>query len=366
MNDMTKIRQAADYLTGLLEEKKDIKAQFEVSETVTTEITSENGDFTLLRTLFDKEVGIHVIADNKPGLTKINSFEEDVLKETLDNVISTTASASADECFDIAPKIEGKEFTRGPLTPDVDKLMSRAVELQETIAKDYPNVLVSMIIVEHKSTNSLYRNTNGTEDIVHHGHYTVYLEFAGNDGTNTSGISGSMMTVENLDTPFMELGRIRKDLEEAEKSINPVPVEGKFVGKVIFTPECVRALMFTYMEVALSDDVIIDNSSLWRNKIGERVTADSFTFSIKPWDERIINHEYHTTDGFRSEDYTIIENGVLKSFATTLFGANKAKVERAGNTDRCYVIEPGNTSLDDMIKNVDKGLVVGFVSCGEP
>ncbi|SDH87064.1 PmbA protein [Pseudobutyrivibrio sp. 49] len=366
MSDMTKIQQAADYLTGLLEEKKDIKAQFEVSEIVTTEVTSENGDFTLLRTLFDKEVGIHVIADHKPGLTKINSFEEPVLKETLEGVIASTASAGADECFDIAPKIEGKEFTRGPLEPDVDKLMTRAVELQETIAKEYPNVLVSMIIIEHVRKDSLYRNTNGTEDIVHEGHYSMFLEFAGNDGTNTSGISFSAMTIENLDTPFIELGRIRKDLAEAEQSVNPVPIEGKFEGQLIFTPECFRALMYTYMEIALSDDVIIDNSSLWRNKIGQKVAVDSFTASIKPWDERIINHEYHTNDGFRSEDYTIIENGILNSFATTLFGANKAKVDRAGNTDLCYVVEPGDTSLDDMIKNVTKGLIVGSISCGEP
>ena len=112
--------------------------------------------------------------------------------------------------------------------------------------------------------------------------------------------------------------------------------------------------------------VIVDNSSLWRNKIGQKVAADSFTFSVKPWDKRIIDHEYHTEDGFRSEDYTIIENGVLKSFATSLYGANKAKVERAGNTSAAYVVEPGTTSIDDMIKNIDRGLIVGAISAGAP
>ena len=366
MSDMTKIRQAADYLTGLLEEKKDIKAQFEVSEIVTREISIENGDFSLLRTLFDKEVGIHVIKDNKPGLTKINSFDEAELKTTLDNVITASASAVEDECFDIAPSIDGQEFTRGPLEPDIDKLMIRARELQDTISKEYPNILLSMMIFEHKRKDSLYRNTNGTEDIVHSGVYNFYLEFAGNDGQNTSGISGSSMSIESLDTPFIELGRVRKDLEEAEKSVSPVAVDGKFEGKVIFTPECVRQLMNTFMEISLSDNVIIDNSSAWRNKIDQKVAVNSFTASIRPWDERITEGEYHTQDGFRSEDYTIIENGVLKSFATTLYGANKANVGRAGNSSRAYVIEPGDISLEDMIKNVDKGLMVGFISCGAP
>lgn len=366
MSDMTKITKAADYLSGLLDDKKNLKAQFEISEITTTEITVENGDFSLLRTMFDKEVGIQVLADQKPGLTTINSFDESAIKDALENAITSSASAVADDCFDIAPKIKGEEFTRGPLEPDMDTLMKRTLELKDAIAKEYPNVLLMLLIVEHVRNDSLYRNTNGTEDIVHSGVYSISLEFAGNDGTNTSGIGGSSISVEKLDTPFIELGSIRKDLEEAEKSITPTSVNGKFEGNIIFTPLCFKSALNTYMDIALSDGVIIDNSSLWRNKLGQKVAADSFTFAIRPWDERIISHEYHTDDGFRSEDYTIIENGVLKSFATSLYGANKAGVDRAGNTGNSYVVEPGSTPLEDMINNIDKGLLVGAISCGAP
>lgn len=366
MSDMTKITKAADYLSGLLKEKQNLKAQFEISEITTTEITVENGDFSLLRTMFDKDVAIKVLVDQKPGTTSINSFEEADIKDALENAITSSASAVADDCFDLAPAIKGEEFSRGPLEPDMDTLMSRTAELKEAIAKEYPNILLMMGIVEHVRTDSMYRNTNGTEDVVHSGVYNIYLEFAGNDGNNTSGICGSSISIETLDTPFIELGRIRKDLEDAEKSVAPTSVDGKFEGRIIFTPECFKNALNTYMQIALSDIVIVDNSSLWRNKIGQKVAADSFTFSVKPWDKRIIDHEYHTEDGFRSEDYTIIENGVLKSFATSLYGANKAKVERAGNTSAAYVVEPGTTSLDDIIKNIDRGLIVGAISAGAP
>ena len=76
--------------------------------------------------------------------------------------------------------------------------------------------------------------------------------------------------------------------------------------------------------------------------------------------------ESFTDDGFRSEDYTIIENGVLKSYMTSLYAANKCKVERAKNSGFDLVIEGGDVALADMIKGIKRGLIVGAVSCGMP
>ena len=90
------------------------------------------------------------------------------------------------------------------------------------------------------------------------------------------------------------------------------------------------------------------------------------TIAFKPWDERIVDHEVHTKDGFRSEDYTIIENGVLNGYMTSLYAANKCKVERAKNSGFDLVIEGGDVALNDMIKGIRRGLIVGAVSCGMP
>ena len=97
-----------------------------------------------------------------------------------------------------------------------------------------------------------------------------------------------------------------------------------------------------------------------------RKSRKKLSIGMKPWDERIIDHEIHTSDGFRSEDFMVIEKGVLKSYLASLYAANKCDVPRAKNSGFDLVIEPGDTAYEDMVKNVKRGLIVGAVSCGQP
>ena len=275
-------------------------------------------------------------------------------------------AGTADENFDIAPGMDAAKFTIGAVEPDIDKLMQRAKELSEDIKNRHPKVLVMQIILKHVSAHSIYRNTNGSQDEKVSGRYEVSVEFAGNDGENSTGIAGTFVAVSSLDKPFIELGSIEKDLKDAEDSLNPISVDGKFEGDVIFTPSCAMIMTYYALSNFVGESAVLENTGLWLGKIGQKVAADKLTVAMKPWDERIVNHEVHTDDGFRSEDYTIIENGVLKSYMTSLYAANKCKVERAKNSGFDLVIEGGDVALADMIKGIKRGLIVGAVSCGMP
>lgn len=363
---MADIIEVSDKLKSLIAKKGDMKAQYTVALTQTREITMENGEFTLFRTLFDNHVSIEVIKDKKHGTTKLNKFDDKSLEAALDDVLLSAQAGSEDEFFDIAPGMEPAQFHLGAENPDVDKLMQRAREFSDDIAKRHPKILVMQIILKHVSAHSIYRNTNGSQDEKISGYYEVVVEFAGNDGTNSTGIAGTQVVTDNLDMPFIELGSIEKDLQDAEDSFNPVTVEGKFDGKVIFTPACAVQMIYYALSNFAGESAVLDGTGLWLGKVGEKVAADKLTIAMKPWDERIVNHEVHTDDGFRSEDYTIIENGVMKSYMTSLYAANKCKVERAKNSGFDIVVEGGDIAFSDMVKGIKRGLIVGAVSCGTP
>lgn len=363
---MANIIEVSDKLKSLIAKKGDIKAQYSVALTQTREITMENGEFTLFRTLFDNDVEIKVIKDGKVGATSINKFDDKALSDAVDNVLVSAEAGTADENFDIAPGMDAAKFTIGAVEPDIDKLMQRAKELSEDIKNRHPKVLVMQIILKHVSVHSIYRNTNGSRDENVSGRYEVSVEFAGNDGESSTGIAGTFVATSNLDKPFIELGSIEKDLKDAEDSLNPISVDGKFEGDVIFTPNCAMIMTYYALSNFVGESAVLENTGLWLGKIGQKVASDKLTVAMKPWDERIVNHEVHTDDGFRSEDYTIIENGVLKSYMTSLYAANKCKVERAKNSGFDLVIEGGDVALADMIKGVKRGLIVGAVSCGMP
>ena len=67
-----------------------------------------------------------------------------------------------------------------------------------------------------------------------------------------------------------------------------------------------------------------------------------------------------------AENYDVIKNGVLQSFMLSLYVANKTGFERAKNTSYAIVIEGGDMSYEEMIRNVKSGMIVGGFSGGQP
>ena len=59
---------------------------------------------------------------------------------------------------------------------------------------------------------------------------------------------------------------------------------------------------------------------------------DRFTLSVIPHDPRIVCGERITSDGYRSEDYDIIKDGVLNSFCLSEYAANKTGLTRSKST----------------------------------
>ena len=102
---MASLVEVSDIIASYLKEKGSAKAQYTVTERETREITLENGEFTLFRTLFDNDVEIEVIKDHKIGKTSINKFDEMAIKNALDTAFVSAESGSADEAYDIAPKM---------------------------------------------------------------------------------------------------------------------------------------------------------------------------------------------------------------------------------------------------------------------
>ena len=116
----------------------------------------------------------------------------------------------------------------------------------------------------------------------------------------------------------------------------------------------------------ISDAVLIDGTSLWKKKLGKKVADEKLTLTLKSHDKRIAAGERVTNDGFKTEDVPVIEKGILKNFTIGLYAAKKTKRQATRNSSHDYVINPGKTPLEEMIKSVKKGLIVGGFSGGQP
>ncbi|MDE6607025.1 MAG: TldD/PmbA family protein [Lachnospiraceae bacterium] len=363
---MENIKIIADKTEEILRGQDAGMAYFTVTTSQMREFNVDNGEFSLFRTLYDNNLDITAYKDQKKGSASINCFEEAAIRDAVETCLKSAESGVADPDYTIAPKQENEVFRQGVYEPDIDRFFERAKELMENIKEQFPKIIVQQMVLSHTKQHSVYRNTNGTEFETFSGKYEVDLGFAGHEGEQTTSLCGSYFSTDSLEKPFIECGSLKKELADAQAQLNTVSLSGKLDGTVILTPSCFADFLYSIVNNFVSDIVILEKTSVWLNKLNEKVADERLTISLAPLDERILCGQRYTMEGFKAENYDLIKNGVLKSFLISQYVANKSGFERAKNTSYSVIIEGGDTPFENMIKNVKNGIIIGDFSGGQP
>ncbi len=332
----------------------------------TLEFNVDGGEFSLLRTLFDNGLSMTAIKGGKKGSVGTNSFEEETVKATVESCLAAAESSEADEDWGIAENMGEKAFQRGALEPDKDKLFDRAKELLETIGERYPLIVMEQMIITHTKSESVYRNSNGSVFNTKSGYYSIDLMFSGHEGEVSSSFFSSGVMTDNLDTPFIELGSIATDLADTEKQIRTIPCQGKYVGTMLLSPGCLGAFIDSIAGNFAADTPLLDGTSIWKDKLGEKVADERITISYMPKSHKVVCGENYTGEGFISEDFDFIRDGKLESFFASYYISNKTGVPRAKNSSGNVIMKAGEKSLEDIIAGIERGILVGRFSGGDP
>ena len=342
------------------------RAQCTVSLSEKREFNMDGGEFSLFRTTLTQRLSLVAYKGGRRAVLAVSRLDGDSLARAARDCLALADAASPDDAWEIAPHIGRRAFSVGRREPDTDRLFARTRELADTIKENYPKILIEQMIVDHTGWESVYADTSDNLYTDDGGTYNVSLMFSGHEGKSSSSFFATGFSTESLDLPFIQLGSLASLLESAEKQIKTVPIEGKFVGTVIFSPECAAELLSSVVNSFASGSALIEGTSIWRDKLGETVAAEDFSLALAPHTEGILHREEYTSDGYPTENFYLIENGVLKSFVASAYAANKAGVERSPNTSSAFVVEGGERSLSEIISGIDRGLLVHRISGGRP
>ncbi len=363
---MGNIRETADLFDKIIKDNGIEKYEYTLTESEKREINLEDGDFKLFRTVFSNSGSIKVFMNNKIGSASGNNLAEEALIGYAKDAVAAAESSQEDPAQDIAPRVDPHVFKQGALEPDIDKFLDRVKEFLAAVAKDFPLVKIIQATGSYDRWNWFSRNSNGTEFEGFGGTYGFSCEICASDGTNTTGFDFTGNSMIDLEKPFMELGTIRRHLTDIQNSIQTQPIEGKFEGTMVLTSESLADFIGMVIGNYSSDGRIIDGTSQWLDKVGEQVADERLTVRFDPYDERIDMGERATSNGFLSEPFVFIEKGVLKNHWLSLYAANKTGRPVVKYTGYDMIIENGDTSYDDIIASVDKGIILGRFSGGEP
>lgn len=364
--NISELKEVAQYTLSRLKEYGADEAQCKVQFGVVDEINVDAGEFSLMRSTFDSAVTMKVIKDMKKGVIAINKIDKDSIDEAAKECVAAAEVASEDDCLSIAEKQENEDFSFGVSESDREKFFERIKEYLDDVKNEFPKVFIEQLIADFADSKSVYANTNGTEFSYRTAYYSMGSMYSAHDGENATSFNSTGVDFVDLSEPIMNKGTQRMMYELCEKELDAEPFEGKFTGVAVFAPSALGDIIATAIDNFTGDETIIDNTSPWRNKLGEKVASDSLTVRLIPIDERIIGGERYTAEGYRTRNCDVIKNGVLENFTLSEYAAKKSGEKRCSTLSGCMEVVAGNTPYDELISKIKKGILVCRVSGGSP
>lgn len=359
MNQRTK--EALD----LFQKKNVKKGQVVFTDSEQREFNLVNNEFTLFRTVFNQDMNVMTYQNQKKGSYYINKISEQDLETAMDMALLSAESGEEDESYDIAPDQGFLEVKKGILEPNINELFLKTEELLEDIKKRFPQILIQELIVSHVKQHKIFVNTNHTICDEQMGYYSVDIGFSGHEGEETTSLFYTGFMLDHLEGRLMEQADLSLQLQTAQNQLGAKPLEGKFMGTVIFTPSCLNSFL-SYIYGLTADKNILDRSCIWIDKIGEKIADQRLSIRIDPEDPRIVCGENITSEGYKSEKFDFILRGILKNFGINAYVARKSGYQRAGCDSFNFIMESGDTKYDEMVKHITKGIVIGGFSGGRP
>lgn len=359
-------KKSAKYGLNALKKKGIEKGHVILSESAKHEFNAESGNFSLLRTTYDNNIRLCAIEGNKKGDFSSNKVDNDSIDYAANMALSLVNASQVDPAYDIAEKQPSKVFTTGPKKPDLDIMYNRLKSFVEIVKDRYPKTILRQAIIDFTFYNYYFLNSNGVDFATEIGLYTFRTIFTSKQGKRASSFNYSHFSAKELDKELIKCGSVHTLLKQSSEQLDLKALNNKFTGGIIITPDCLDKFIDFFTQTFLSDYSLISGTSILKDSLNKQIADSRFTLLAAPTSEELAMNYFVTSDGYKADDCAIIDKGLLRSFLLTLYGANKTGKERAKNNGGCYIIEPGNTAYDDMVRSVKKGLLVCRISGGNP
>ena len=363
---MEQLKKTAEFILSSLKAAGADDAQVSVADGYVEEFNVDAGEFSLIRSVFSSSASMKVIKDGKKGTCSVNQLDSDSLGQAVADCISSAVSGVEDDAVSIAAPEKNEDFTDGSLVPDKAAFFDSVIKYIDDIGKEFPEIMMEQLIATYSYGKNVVANTNGVLFTEEDGSYNVSVMYSAHRGEESTSFNGFEFDFTDPNSDLMELGDSRTMFRRAVNELETRPFDGKFSGTAVIAPSCMGDFVNIIMGSFCGDYAMIEGTSPWKNSLGEKVADECFSLSVIPHDERTVCGEKITADGYRSENYDVIENGILKSFCISEYASRKTGLARSKSTSGCVEIKKGEKPLDEIISGIENGVLVCRFSGGEP
>jgi PmbA protein len=169
--------------------------------------------------------------------------------------------------------------------------------------------------------------------------------------------------------------------DKAKVSASAKAYKGRTKLPVVLPPHELSEMLQGSIHFALSAENVNRKRSPLVGKIGKQVTARCLNLTDDPLDRRGMLSSPFDDEGTPTKRKVLVKDGVLKGFLYDLYNAQLSGAAPTGNGLRrstsdaignyqmpigigpvCLVVRPGTKSVDDLVREMDHGLLVEKIS----
>ena len=361
-NGMELVRKAVQ---AMRDEGAD-KAQASLSRGEQSELNVDAGRMSLYRTTVNVSIRLNAHVGGRKGTVSLNRYDDEAIRTAASEAIAMARSSEPDPANDVSPARALESFSAGDEEPDSEAMYERLREFVDYAASAYPKTRLEQCILDFSRGQSFYSNSNGAEFEERSGLYGFFAMFTSKDGEAASSFNYSGASHRGLRKPLKAWGSIDELMRQSAEQTRVEPLSGAFSGDLVLTPDCLGDFIGYLDGVYLGDYPLITGNSPWKDRLGEQVVSPLVTIRSEPSGPRVEIGYGYTGDGFRAENCPIIEGGRLANYTIGFYASNKTGKARCPSGGGAVVVEPGETALEDMIRDVKRGILLARFSGGNP
>jgi PmbA protein len=334
-------------------------AQATLGQSESTNVSFEDDKLKSAGTAQSTGMSVKIIVDGKIGSSHTTDIDD------VDGVVTRALEAAAlgsPAHFEFPGPQDGPyvEVFDDAVSPVTKEEMVRIGEEMLTLVKGYRSDILVSAGAGKSVSKMQFANSAGVE-------YTTQTTSFG------VGVHGQWVRGTDILMAGHSFGWKKREIDHAAiagKAIELLKMAEKIAPiksgtmPVIFTPEGVNVLLLA-LRLGFNGKNVFLGSSPLAGKLGQKIADATFSITDNPLLDYANNSGRYDGEGVPHQVTQLIEKGVVKNFLYDLDTAGRAGAKTTGNGVGCnptnLVINEGDTSYDEMIKNTKEGLLVNNV-----
>ena len=352
------------------------EAEAYVYEGQTTNVGIERGQITKTNTIIDRGLGVRAIVNKAVGFAYTNIIEkQNAIEETITGALSAARASKSDHDWNGLPEKKPYVVAERIYDPRILELRSEGlVDIATSMLDATASVDKCVFPIEGGAAaaylSSVVANSNEIAAFERGTIIECSLAAVAKGKNTVTPICFEFNAGRTYNVDPMWVGKETARLAVTSLKTKRIKTE---TTKLILTQFALQELLHFTLINAVKADNVQRNQSLFQGKIGEKVASENITIhddgslagGLRTWS--------FDGEGTPQQKTAIIEKGILCNFLYDNYTAKKEEKESTGNASRAgylstpgieatnFCISPGNKTPDQLISEVDNGLIIYYL-----